>query len=88
MSVVSGNIRRQTTTLPLQIELLYQDDNVAGAFAAATVLTAVALERYSSEVPHSGIGRRQRQNGLRMRAVDGPRGQGGIRLSDEGRAFS
>lgn len=43
VSVVSGNIRGQTTTLPLQIELLYQDYNVAGAFATATVLTAVAL---------------------------------------------
>ena len=43
VSVVSGNIRGQTTTLPLQIELLYQDYNVVGAFAAATVLTAVAL---------------------------------------------
>jgi sulfate transport system permease protein len=41
--VVSGNIRGQTTTLPLQIELLYQDYNVVGAFTAATVLTAVAL---------------------------------------------
>jgi sulfate transport system permease protein len=59
VSVVSGNIRGQTTTLPLQIELLYQDYNVAGAFAAATVLTAVALvtivikvalERISREV--------------------------------------
>lgn len=64
VSVVSGNIRGQTTTLPLQIELLYQDYNVAGAFAAATVLTAVALitilikvtlERYS-KVSQSGIG--------------------------------
>jgi sulfate transport system permease protein len=43
VSVVSGNIRGQTTTLPLQIELLYQDYNTAGAFAAATVLTAVAV---------------------------------------------
>ncbi|HEY0235131.1 MAG TPA: sulfate ABC transporter permease subunit CysW [Afipia sp.] len=43
VSVVSGNIRGQTTTLPLQIELLYQDYNVVGAFAAATVLTAVAF---------------------------------------------
>ncbi|MEW6641502.1 MAG: sulfate ABC transporter permease subunit CysW [Pseudomonadota bacterium] len=43
VSVVSGNIRGQTTTLPLQIELLYQDYNVIGAFTAATVLTAVAL---------------------------------------------
>jgi sulfate transport system permease protein len=43
VSVVSGNVRGQTTTLPLQIELLYQDYNVAGAFAAATTLTAVAV---------------------------------------------
>jgi sulfate transport system permease protein len=43
VSVVSGTIRGQTATLPLQIELLYQDYNVAGAFAAATVLTLVAL---------------------------------------------
>ena len=43
VSVVSGNIRGQTTTLALQIELLYQDYNVVGAFAAATVLTGVAL---------------------------------------------
>jgi sulfate transport system permease protein len=42
VSVVSGTIRGQTATLPLQIELLYQDYNVVGAFAAATVLTAVA----------------------------------------------
>jgi sulfate transport system permease protein len=43
VSVVSGNVRGVTNTLPLQIELLYQDYNVAGAFAAASVLTAVAL---------------------------------------------
>lgn len=43
VSVVSGTIRGQTATLPLQIELLYQDYNVVGAFAAATVLTVVAI---------------------------------------------
>jgi sulfate transport system permease protein len=43
VSVVSGNIRGQTTTLALQVELLYQDYNVVGAFAAATVLAGVAL---------------------------------------------
>lgn len=43
VSVVSGNIRGQTTTLALQVELLYQDYNVVGAFAAATVLSGVAL---------------------------------------------
>jgi sulfate transport system permease protein len=57
VSVVSGNIRGQTTTLPLQIELLYQDYNVAGAFAAATVLTAVALVTIVIKVALERIGR-------------------------------
>jgi len=43
VSVVSGNIRGVTNTLPLQVELLYHDYNVIGAFAAASVLTAIAL---------------------------------------------
>lgn len=43
VSVVSGSIRGVTNTLPLQIELLYQDYNAAGAFAAATVLVGIAL---------------------------------------------
>jgi sulfate transport system permease protein len=43
VSVVSGNIRGQTNTLPLQIELLYNDYNAAGAFAAASVLTLIGL---------------------------------------------
>lgn len=43
VSVVAGAIRGQTMTLPLQIELLYNDYNATGAFAAATVLTILAL---------------------------------------------
>ena len=43
VSVVSGSIRGVTNTLPLQIELLYQDYNAAGAFAAATVLAGIAM---------------------------------------------
>ena len=43
VSVVSGNIRGQTNTLPLQIDLLYHDYTAVGAFAAATVLTLLAL---------------------------------------------
>lgn len=43
VSVVSGSIRGQTNTLPLQVELLFNDLNVVGAFAAATVLTLIAL---------------------------------------------
>lgn len=43
VSVVSGNIRGQTNTLPLHIELLYHDYNTVGAFAAASILTVLAL---------------------------------------------
>ena len=43
VSVVSGSIRGQTNTLPLQVELLYQDANVVGAFAAASLLAGIAL---------------------------------------------
>ncbi|MEM9629851.1 MAG: sulfate ABC transporter permease subunit CysW [Pseudomonadota bacterium] len=43
VSVVSGNIRGETMTLPLQVQLLYDDYNPTGAFAAATVLTVIAV---------------------------------------------
>ncbi|WP_342239724.1 sulfate ABC transporter permease subunit CysW [Inquilinus sp. OTU3971] len=43
VSVVSGHIRGQTNTLPLQIELLYNDYNAVGAFAAASTLALLAL---------------------------------------------
>jgi sulfate/thiosulfate transport system permease protein len=43
VSVVSGNIRGETNTLPLHIELLYQDYNVVGAFAASSLLAGIAL---------------------------------------------
>ncbi|WP_142848032.1 sulfate ABC transporter permease subunit CysW [Telmatospirillum sp. J64-1] len=43
VSVVSGQIRGQTNTLPLQVDLLYHDYNAAGAFAAASVLAVLAL---------------------------------------------
>ncbi|HTN98477.1 MAG TPA: sulfate ABC transporter permease subunit CysW [Nordella sp.] len=43
VSIVSGNVRGETNTLPLQVELLYQDHNSVGAFAAASVLMLVAV---------------------------------------------
>jgi sulfate transport system permease protein len=43
VSVVSGSIRGQTNTLPLQIELLFNDFNVTGAFAAASTLALLAV---------------------------------------------
>ncbi|MFD1912961.1 sulfate ABC transporter permease subunit CysW [Halodurantibacterium flavum] len=43
VSVVSGNIRGQTNTLPLHVELLFNDLNAVGAFAAASTLTIIAV---------------------------------------------
>ncbi|GAB3453392.1 sulfate ABC transporter permease subunit CysW [Insolitispirillum peregrinum] len=43
VSVVSGQIRGETNTLPLQIDLLYHDYDSSGAFAAASILTLLAL---------------------------------------------
>lgn len=43
VSIVSGNIRGVTNTLPLQIELLSQDYNMIGAFVAASVLMSIAV---------------------------------------------
>jgi sulfate transport system permease protein len=43
VSVVSGQIRGETNTLPLQIDLLYHDYDGSAAFAAASVLTVLAL---------------------------------------------
>ncbi|MEQ4626456.1 sulfate/thiosulfate ABC transporter permease CysW [Providencia manganoxydans] len=43
VSVVSGAIRGETYTLPLQVELLHQDYNTVGAFTAAAVLAVMAI---------------------------------------------
>ncbi|WP_340607860.1 sulfate/thiosulfate ABC transporter permease CysW [Xenorhabdus bharatensis] len=43
VSVVSGAIRGETYTLPLQVELLYQDYNTVGAFVAAALLAVMAM---------------------------------------------
>ena len=43
VSVVSGSIRGETYTLPLQVELLHQDYNTVGAFTAAGLLTLMAM---------------------------------------------
>ncbi len=43
VSVVSGHIRGQTTTLPLHVEILYNEYNFAAAFAVASLLAMLAL---------------------------------------------
>jgi sulfate transport system permease protein len=43
VSVVSGHIRGFTNTLPLHVEILYNEYNFAAAFATASLLTVLAL---------------------------------------------
>jgi sulfate transport system permease protein len=43
VSVVSGHIRGETNTMPLHVEILYNEYNIAGAFAVASLLALLAL---------------------------------------------
>ncbi len=43
VSVVSGHIRGETNTMPLQIEALYDDYDFVAAFAVASLLTLLAV---------------------------------------------
>lgn len=43
VSVVSGHIRGETNTLPLHVEILYNEYNYTGAFAVASLLSVVAV---------------------------------------------
>jgi sulfate transport system permease protein len=43
VSVVSGHIRGQTNTIPLHVEILYNDFQYQAAFAVATILIGIAL---------------------------------------------
>jgi sulfate transport system permease protein len=43
VSVVSGHIRGQTNTIPLHVEILYNEYNSAAAFAVASLLALLAL---------------------------------------------
>jgi sulfate/thiosulfate transport system permease protein len=43
VSVVSGHIRGQTNTLPLHVEILYNEYQFAAAFACASILVLLAL---------------------------------------------
>jgi sulfate transport system permease protein len=43
VSVVSGHIRGETNTMPLHVEILYNEYNIVGAFAVASLLAVLAL---------------------------------------------
>ena len=41
--MVSGHIRNKTNTLPLHVEILYNEYNFAAAFAIASLLALLAI---------------------------------------------
>ena len=43
VSVVSGHIRGETNTMPLHVEILYNEYNITAAFAVASLLALLAL---------------------------------------------
>jgi len=43
VSVVSGHVRGSTNTVPLQVEILYNEYNYTAAFAVASLLALLAL---------------------------------------------
>ena len=43
VSVVSGHIRGETNTMPLHVEILYNEYNFVGAFAVASLLAVLAI---------------------------------------------
>ena len=58
VSVVSGHIRGVTNTLPLHVEILYNEYQFAAAFAVASLLTLLAL---ATLVLKSAVGRASRR---------------------------
>jgi sulfate transport system permease protein len=65
--VVSGHVAGQTDTMPLRIEKLFQEYNLPGSFAVASLLTLVALltlfaksklEQHLPDVPRGQLGRK------------------------------
>jgi sulfate transport system permease protein len=60
VSVVSGHIRGKTTTLPLQVEILYNEYDFTGAFAVASLLALLALLTLALKVTLEWRGRAER----------------------------
>jgi sulfate/thiosulfate transport system permease protein len=50
VSVVSGHIRGETNTMPLHIEILYDEYQFAGAFAVAALLALLGLVTLAAKV--------------------------------------
>lgn len=63
VAVVSGSIRGRTNTLPLHIEALFQDGDLAGASAAASLLAIIGIVSLVSRIVAGRI--QARRNALK-----------------------
>ena len=63
VSVVSGKIREVTTTVPLYVEILYNEYNFVGAFAVASLLVLLALVTLVVQHAVEWLGRRDGPDG-------------------------
>jgi sulfate transport system permease protein len=61
VSVVSGHIRGKTNTVPLHVEILYNEYNFVAAFAVASVLALLALATLAAKTAVEG---RMRSTGV------------------------
>ncbi len=69
--VVSGHIAGKTDTMPLRIEKLFQEYNLPGAFAVASVLALLALVTLGVKTALEWKTRRELAEGKRLRAAGG-----------------
>jgi sulfate transport system permease protein len=67
VSVVSGHIRGATNTLPLHVEILYNEYQFAAAFAVASLLALLALVTLALKFAVERHSRDDRQAGGRER---------------------
>jgi sulfate transport system permease protein len=74
VSVVSGHIRGQTNTLPLHVEILYNEYQFQAAFAVASLLALLALVTL---VAKSAVEWRERTRRREGPETDGPPATGG-----------
>lgn len=70
VSVVSGKIRGLTNTMPLDVEILYNEYNLTAAFAVASLLTLLALVTLVIKSVVEWQGERQRAAALEMRVEE------------------
>jgi len=73
VSVVSGHVRGLTNTLPLQIEILYNEYNFVGAFAVASLLASLALVTlFVKKIAEWSVSSRQAKRDASLRALAVP----------------